>query len=156
MSTSELPGGVRTLLDGERLEERVGSTLLLTVADEEGWPRIALLSVGEVLATAPDELLLYLYPRSRTTQALTLRGRAVLLVVLGGAAVRVQLTARRLPDGTAGLSGAVFKADVVAVEEDRVGYAELRHGIEFVLPDEGPVLARWREQVAGLRRAAAG
>lgn len=53
---NELPAGVRELLDGSAIEAATGATVLLLAVDDTGWPRVAMLSAGEVLATMPPAI----------------------------------------------------------------------------------------------------
>lgn len=138
-----MPGGLVALLSGDDLESKVGQTFLLATAEPDGWPRMALLSAGEVVAVSPAELRLALYRGTRTTRALTSTGRALLVIVHEGSTYKIQLEAQSVPDVDAG-SNAVFVADVASVDEDRVGYATVEHGIGFSLVDEKAVLELWR------------
>lgn len=149
---SNLPHPLVELLDGTGLPSREGATFLLVTVGETGWPHVALLSVGEVLAVSPQELRLALWSSSRTTTNLTRTGQGSMALVHGGAAYRLQLAARRAGEiDVAGQSLACFTADVVDVIEDAVGYAELVSGVTFRLREPGEVLARWAETIAKLR-----
>ncbi|MEE8396769.1 MAG: hypothetical protein V3S29_11985, partial [bacterium] len=151
-SAEGLPRPLLRLLDGEGLADKVGVTFLLTTIESSGWPRMALLGAGEVLAVSPQELRLALWPDSRTAAALTASGRGTLFLVHGGAAYTVRLAARRLanlPAGDAAL--ACFGGAVVEGEEDRVGYATLTGGISFRLHHPEQVLARWKVVIEALR-----
>ena len=147
-----LDTGVVALLDGTDLQARAGLTLELITLDADGWPRVALLSVGEVLASTDGVLRLALWPGSRTTANLERGARAVLALVHDGAAHRARLEARRGADVfVEGEARAVFDADVVSVARDEVPYARLRSGITHELLDPAPTFARWRATVAALR-----
>lgn len=121
---------------------------LLTVT-AEGWPHVALLSVGEVLAVSGRELRLALWPSSTTTANLERTGRATLAAVVDGQAVYVELGVseppRRTREGLARLH-----AEVRSVKVDAVDYARLESGIAFALPDPEPVVERWTATVAEL------
>ena len=150
--SGELPDPLLDLLSGDDLERKEGETLLLLTVADEGWPRVALLSVGEVLAISSRELHLALYPASTTTANLTRVGRATIAAFAGGAVYYVELAARRLDD----LRGphavlARFTAEVRSVRTDLVGYAELVSWVRFRLVDRDRVLRRWRETVMALR-----
>jgi hypothetical protein len=150
-TTARLTDALVRLLDGTSLETKVGATLLLVTAEDSGTPRVAALSVGEVLATSETELVLTLYAGSRTTAAL-LRARAgLLLAVEGGALVRVGIAVVRVEEGT---DRTIAVASVTHVERDAVAYAAITRGIEFELSDEEETVARWRRQVARMREAA--
>jgi hypothetical protein len=138
--------------DGEQLEAKVGETAVLVAADYQGWPRTALLSAGEVLATSSSRLALLTYAGSRTTGALRESGRGMLLLVLSGIVHKVMLevsqaaTAQPVPDAFT-----VLLASVSDCEQDRSGYATVLHGIEFELTDQPAVLSRWYDQIRLLR-----
>jgi hypothetical protein len=148
----ELPASVCALLDGSDLEAKVGVALQLAVSDDAGWPRVASLSVGEVLAASATRVLLTLYTKSRTAAELTARGRGLLLLVDQGAILKVELEVSRLGDGS---GRTTFDGVVVGVERDDVPYARVTHGIAFALvAHEEQVLARWRAQLDGLKEIA--
>ncbi len=151
-ATPELPETLRGLLDGTDLAAKAGETFLLSTISEEGWPHLALLSVGEVYAPGSREIRLALWPDSTITGNLTRNGRASLTLVSGGAAYHVRLASTRGPDlvlRPVPLAG--FAATVCAIRVDAVGYAELTSGVRFRLRDPGPVLERWAATVAALR-----
>jgi len=59
---STLPADLAAALDGSRLADQVGDTYLLLTMSEAGWPHVAMLSAGEVLAVDDAELRLALRP----------------------------------------------------------------------------------------------
>jgi len=143
---------VVALLDGTHLDAHVGFTLELITVDADGWPRVALLSMGEVVAIGDAALALALWPRSRTTANLERTTHGLLAFVHGGAAHRLGLQARRGSDLlVAGERRAAFDARVVSATRDEVPYARLRHGIVHELVDPAQALARWRATVEALR-----
>jgi flavin reductase (DIM6/NTAB) family NADH-FMN oxidoreductase RutF len=144
-----LPADVVALLDGNDLEARIGLTIELLSAGEDGWPRVALLSAGEVLAVSDETVRLALWPQSHTTENLTRTGKGVLAFVHDGAAYNVRLRAIRSPDLPGPL--AAFEGSVAEFRRDEVGYARLTNGITFELPDAPAVVARWRETIEALR-----
>jgi len=145
---TELPAGLARALRGDRLDEEIGRTVLLVAPAADGWPRVATLSVGEVLAPDARRILLSLYATSRTTAAIRAAGRALLLADDDGAIVRVRLTTTEIEDAAAAEAGRVtFRGDVAAVEIDAVPYARVTHGIGFELLDPDAALARWRRQL---------
>jgi hypothetical protein len=146
-----LPDSLYRLLDGSDLESKVGETLELLTVGPEGWPHVALLSVGEVLAVAPAEIRLALWPSSQTTANLLRTGQATLTSVRPEGACYVWLLAAPLD---AGLELATFRCSVQRLVLDRVDYADLTHGISFTLRDPSAVVARWEGVIAALRAAA--
>jgi hypothetical protein len=149
----ELPPAIRRLLDGAELERAVGRTVLLLTVDETGWPRVAMLSAGEVVATGPREIRLALWPDGTSAANLTRTGHATLALVHSGAGWYARCGARRqldleLPDGR---RLAAFALAVEEVREDAVPYAELTGGVEFRLAEPERTLAAWRAVVDALR-----
>ena len=71
-----LPETLHRLLDGSDLDGKVGETMELLTVGPEGWPHVALLSAGEVLAATPEEIRLALWPSSQTTANLRRTGQA--------------------------------------------------------------------------------
>lgn len=156
-SSGALPAALLELLSGNDLDGKVGQTFLLLTASRDGWPRLALLSVGEVVAIGPRDLRLALYPASTTTANLTRTRKGTLVAFLPGAAHYVELTARRLDDlRTPHAALAHFAAQVRSARVDAVGYAELIGGVSFRLRDTERTIQRWRETVAALRGAESG
>jgi len=154
---AELPAPLFELLDGRDLAQKEGETLLLLTVGEDGFPRIALLSVGEVLAVSPDELRLALWPASTTTSNLARTGRATLAAFLGGTAYDVELLARQLPElRTSRGHYARFAAEVRSARADAVSYAELLGGVRFRLKDAPRVVAGWERTIEALREDAEG
>ncbi|WP_084356979.1 hypothetical protein [Mycolicibacterium wolinskyi] len=146
----KLPQPVADLVNGSDLDHKLGHTLQLVTVDDAGWPRLSLLSVGEVLAGPGDDIRLALHTGSRTTAALTHSGKALITVVLGPTHYKIHLALTRMnPDGAGPL--AFFSGSVVHVDEDRVRYAELTSGITYRLNEPDDVLARWTRQIDDLR-----
>jgi len=151
---SVLPPEVAAALDGRRLADRVGDTYLLLTTSEAGWPHVAMLSAGEVLAVNGSELRLGLWPGTRSSENLARSGQSLLMAVRPpmtyylrlrvGALGEVPVEDRRL---------AVFAAKIEDVLEDVVGYAQVTQGIRFDLVDPPRVLAHWAAAIAALRSA---
>jgi len=155
---NEVPPALAAALDGSRLEAAAGLTVLLLTVDADGWPRLAMLSAGEVLATGARALRLALWPDSRTTTNLDRSDRATLAAVLDGAGWYLRCTASRQPDLAlpGGRRLASFGLTVDETLEDQVPYAELTTGIGFRLLEPDRVLPAWREAVAAMRAAGEG
>ena len=149
---ARIPDALMPLFDGQDLASKEGETFLLITTGETGWAHVAMLSVGEVVASSPEELRLALWGTSRTTANLTRTGQAVLFLVYGPAAYILQLTARRLPDlEVDGRRLACFAARVVNAEEHVVKYADMTSGPRFRLNQREAVLERWARTVQALR-----
>src|SRR5437762_2738343 len=90
-----LPASLLSLFDGRDLARKVGETFLLVTTDEQGWPHMAMLSVGELLARSPDRLEAALWLHSTATTNLERSGRGLLAVVADGAGFYIRLNATR-------------------------------------------------------------
>jgi len=152
IAPNALPERVQALLDGRDLEDKLGETVQLAVADGSV-PRIALLSVGELLVTTPRSLFATLHAGSRTTRALREHGSAVLVVAHDGGVVKIEVEAGAVRTDD---RSTVFRLAVATVEHDRASYGRVEHGFGFTLTvDPAPVLARWRAQIDVMRELAA-
>lgn len=150
--STEIPDAVREFLDGTDLEAKIGIAMQLVVSDDAGWPRVASISVGELLAVSETRMLLTLYTRSRTAAALFARGRGLLLLVDDGAIVKIEFATRRLAERS---GRTTFDGAVIGVERDEVRYARVTHGIGFeLIAHEEHVLTRWRAQLDELSELA--
>ncbi|BCI51795.1 hypothetical protein NIIDNTM18_10730 [Mycolicibacterium litorale] len=144
-----MPPPVAALADGSDLANKVGQTISLITIDENGWPRLALLSIGEVYSASGTDIRLALHAGSGTTAALTASGRALLNTVLEATNYRIRVQVERVDRGPGPL--AFFTGTVIAVDEDRVPYAELTSGITYSLRNEEAVLVRWQRQLAQMQ-----
>jgi hypothetical protein len=147
-----LPEPLWRILDGADPQAHVGLTIVLATPAVSGWPLIALLSTGEILAPSPRDVRIGLWASSTTTAALTETGRTTLAMVHDGAAWDVNLRCERAPDIVVEGGGhlAAFRCRVEEVLEDRVGYAALTDGIRYRLHHPEQVLPRWQTMLAGL------
>ncbi len=147
-----LPDALCRLLDGRDLEGKEGETFILLTVSEDGWPHVALLSVGEVLARSSRELRLALWPKSETTINLKRTAIATLATFLDGTAYYVELAISPLPrDERMPGSQAAFSARVRRALSDTVGYAELTSGVRFRLKSRDEVVQHWRQTIDALR-----
>jgi hypothetical protein len=151
--SSRLSDPLLALLDGSDLDAKIGTTILFVAAEPGGWPRIATLSVGELLAVSPEEVLITLYRSSRTTQAAAATGRATLMAVEGNGLVKIEVVLESIDVDSPGRT--VFRATVVTVQHDEVPYARVTHGVEFELVEGTRAVERWRLQLDELRAAGA-
>ncbi|KIG02121.1 hypothetical protein AWB72_00660 [Caballeronia concitans] len=148
----EWPPNLRALFDGTLTGAPHGFTASLCAVDSAGRIRTALLSAGELLAPDARTLCFALWPSSRTVQAIVSSGRATLAFVFDEAFHQVQLDVRRVT--LDGVPLACFVGSIESGEIQRVAYARLTGGIAFELTDAENVLARWRQQIDWLTRAA--
>jgi hypothetical protein len=154
---SELPDELRTALDGERLEDGIGLIIELLTADEDEWPSVALLSVGEVVAPSASTVRLALWPGTTATRNLTRSGKGTLALFEGGLATYIRVATERGDDiAVGGMHHATFEGAIVDILRDEVTYARMTRGLTFDLPDAPKVLARWQATVAALLGAESG
>jgi hypothetical protein len=152
---NQLPEALQRLLDGSDLAHREGLTFLLLTNDDENWPQVAMLSVGELLAVDPRMLHVGLWLNSGTSRNLTRSGQATLVIVADGNGYYVRLSARRGDDLDLGAEGrlAYFGLQVEDVQEDSTEYATLTSGVTFSLKHPGQVIPRWQHTIDALRVA---
>lgn len=150
--SNELPADVVKTIDGTDLETRSGEAIRLITVGEDGWPHAAQLSVGEVLAVNPAELLVAIWPQSHTAQNLRCDGRLTLALVANGALLEMRAHATLEAEHQTKLDLAVFRVKVQSVREHRATYADVTSGVSFRLHDRERTLARWRDQVDTLKK----
>ncbi|MDR5778513.1 hypothetical protein QCE63_03590 [Caballeronia sp. LZ065] len=147
------PPALRACFDGTHAGAADRFTASLCVADTDArCVRTALLSTGELFAPDERTLAFALWPSSRTARAIAGSGRATITFVFDEAFHQIHLDVRQVPLDDVPL--ACFVATIESAETQRVPYARLTHGMAFELEDEATVLARWREQIEWLKRAA--
>ncbi|MEI2603576.1 pyridoxamine 5-phosphate oxidase [Erwinia aphidicola] len=154
MNSITLPPALLTLLDGSLPASHRFQAIRLSSVGQNGWPYAAQLSLGEIIATSPTELLFAIWPHSTTTQNLRRDGKITLALVLNDAVIEIQALAVARPETLTDLALAVFRAEVKQVIAHRAPYATVVSGLTFSLKDEAAALARWREQIAGLKALA--
>jgi hypothetical protein len=152
---NQLPDAVRQLLDGSDLAQREGLTFLLLTVDEEGWPEVAMLSVGELVAVDSQTVRAGLWLHSGTSRNLTRDGRATLVLIAHGNGYYVQVRGSRGQDLDLGAEGrlAFFVLTVEDAQEDSADYATLTSGVTFRLKNPDQVVPRWQHTVDALRAA---
>jgi hypothetical protein len=144
VTAAPLPEELLRLLDGSGLEDRIGHTVLLVVSDPTGWPHVALLSAGEVLVTAPDQVALALYPSSRTSQALREQRRALLFTVLKQRVHKIQVSVHQVVEPAPQDHLVCFLGRIADAHVDEVPYATVTDGVRYVLEQPEDVLPRWQ------------
>src|SRR5438552_16865724 len=88
----QLPDALSQLLDGSDLASREGLTFLLLTTDAAGWPHMAMLSVGELVAMDQRTLRARLWQNSSKSNNLTRAGRAMLTFIAIGKCYYVLMT----------------------------------------------------------------
>lgn len=148
-----LPPPLVELLDGRRLNEKLGLVIQCCTVDAEGWPILAMISVGELLAVSARELRLAIWSHATTPRRLADRGRCTLALVHDGAGYLILSEARALGSLTVseGQAPRAFGLTVRDVQRDVAPYATLTSGITYTLHDPGVVVARWEETLGRLR-----
>jgi hypothetical protein len=148
-----LPPGLVALLDGNDLRGKAELVFLLLTEDADGYPRPAMLSVGEVLARGPSELRLALYSSSSTTANLRRSGKLTLALAQGGKGYYVRAAARELAILDPDLAGlAAFDATVEEVLEDGEAIAKVTSGFTMRLTaDATRTVAQWETTIRALR-----
>ena len=148
-----VPPALRERLDSDDLAASEGFTMLLVTVTGDGWPHLAMLSVGEVVASGDQSLRLALWPGSTATHNLTPSGQATLAAVVDGTSYSVRLAVARTGEVETPLAGqlARFEARVKAASADEAPYAVLESGVRFRLKDSDATLARWAELREALR-----
>ena len=152
MLQDEISEGLASWLDGLNLEDKQHEAMMLHTVSEDGWPHVAMISAGEVIALDRQRLRLALWKGTNTTANILRTGRAVLVAVHNGAVHSVRLKLNHLPE----LPHAIhprerFEGGVVFVKEDTAKYAEVDCGVRMTLKDPAEVLRRWRETIRELR-----
>ena len=149
-----LPEKLQSLFAGTDLASGIGETFLLLTTGEDGWPHMAMLSVGELLLGDARTLRAALWLHSTATRNLSREGRGLLVVVQDGAGYYVRCQATRGPDLDLGEDGrlAYFELGIEDVLEDAVNYAVLTSGMTFRLNNPEQVLARWQRTVDAMRQ----
>jgi hypothetical protein len=148
-----VPQVLAPLFTGEDLPAHEGLTFLLLSNTAEGWPHLAMLSVGEVLLAGERNLLVALWRGSTAAGNLGRTGLATLALVHQGAGYSLRCQARQQPDLDLSEHGrlAFFALEVQDVLEDSAPYADLTSGVSFRLKDPSQVLPRWQDTVEAMR-----
>jgi hypothetical protein len=92
---TRLPPALAAALSGEGFRRRRRHVLLLATTDADGFPRVALLTLGEVRALSDTRLAIAVRARSRTAINLVRRATATLLYLSRHVSVSVQARAGR-------------------------------------------------------------
>jgi hypothetical protein len=149
---NEIPQHIRRLFDGDDLEAREGLTFLLLTTNEDGWPHLAMLSVGEVLRVGARELRAALWPGSTAATNLARTGQGTLALVHQEVGYYLRCSAQQGPDLRIENGRlAYFELQVEDALEDVVPYAVLTSGVTFRLNEPSDVLPRWRQTIEALR-----
>ena len=154
---NEIPAELRPLLFGLDRQAQEGLTFLLLTTMPEGWPHLAMLSVGELLATDARSIRMALWRNSTASRNVTASGRCTLALVHANAGYSLRCVAARGPDLEVEGAGllAYFGLRVEDIQKDEAPYAWLTSGVTFELKDPDDVLPRWRRTLEELAMAPA-
>ena len=142
------PASLLAQFDGTNLEGKLAVSAVLATVAEDGWPHVAYLSAGEVLATSGHRLLVRLWPGSGTAANLRRGARAALHAACEGVVWELRLETVEMIDAPDFLILDMRIQDLVS---HRAPYATVLGMIGFVLQDEAGTLERWRAQIAHMR-----
>ena len=134
--------------NGADLAQGAPRAALLASRDGEGWPHLAYLSAGEILAR--DGIIsIALWAGSRTTQNILRDGRAVLHAAADQMAweARLSLKPRAAKDGD---TLAIFDGMVSESRRHAAPYADVLGMMQFRLHDEAATITRWQAQLKRL------
>jgi hypothetical protein len=150
ISPAEISAGVESFFNGEDLLAKMQAISLSTV-DVDGWSRVSLLSVGEIVFRLEEGFRFCVFRQSHTAANLVRDGRATLSMALDGGLWAVRLRATACDRDMAEGSLAFFKAKVDSARLHAAPYAEVTSGVTFSLHEPSAVLARWQKQIATAR-----
>ena len=148
------PVSLLAQFDGTNIDDKLAVSAMLATVAADGWPHVAYLSAGEVLALSVDRLRVRLWPGSGAAANLRRSGRAALHAACEGAVWELRLETVDAVDTSEYL---ILEMMIGRVVSHRAPYAEVLGMIGFALRDEAATLERWRAQIAHMRslRAAA-
>ncbi len=121
---SRMPRDLQSALSGEGFRRRRRLVLPLLTTDPKGFPRVALLTLGEIRANTPSGLAVAVMGESRTAFNLVRRGVATVLYLHRQMTASVQARAGRGRVSSADPSRRVFPLSVERVRIDRPAAAE--------------------------------
>ena len=133
-----LPRDLHSALSGEGFRKRRRLVLPLLTTDPEGFPRVALLTLGEVRANSPADLAVAVKAESRTAFNLVRRTSATLLYLHRRLTASVQARAGHGRICDFDPARRLFPLRVMRVRIDRPGPAEGRVGLLTAPTFAGP------------------
>jgi hypothetical protein len=150
ISPAEISAGVESFFNGEDLLAKMQAIPLSTV-DADGWSRVSLLSVGEIVFRPGEGFRFCVFQQSHTAANLMRDGRATLSTALDGGIWELRLRATACDRDVAEGSLAFFKAKIDSARLHAAPYAEVTSGVTFSLHEPSAVLPRWQKQIATAR-----
>jgi hypothetical protein len=148
-----VPAALRQALDADPRGDGSDVTVLVIVVRADGWPHVAMVSAGELVALDARRLRLALWPSSTAATRLAQGGPVTLSAVLDQVSYAVRGTARPIGAVRTPRSGELACFDIVveAATADEAPYAVLESGVRFRLKNPADTLARWVELRGSLR-----
>ena len=135
--------------DGSDISRTPYRAAVLASVDDEGWPHLAYLSAGEILAQAGG-LSIALWLKSCTAKNIARDGRAVLHAACQNVVWEARLALKPRPgQDEPGL--AIFDGTIVETRRNAAPYANVLDMILFQLHDPAATLSRWEAQLQRLR-----
>ena len=134
---ASLPEDLFTLLRTVEPPEEDKKVILLTTVDDDGWPRVAMLSRFELVAKSQERLLMLLYASSQSTENLQKTGRVCLTAIDPDMSYYVCCSARPIFSIPEAPSELLFELTVERVLEDSLPTAKIISGIAFEGYDPG-------------------
>jgi hypothetical protein len=119
-----MPRDLQLALSGEGFRRRRRLVLPLMTTDPQGFPRVALLTFGELRANSPTELAVAVLAGSRTAFNLVRRGVATVLYLHRQMTASIQARAGRGRVSAADSARRIFPLTVERVRLDRPAQAE--------------------------------
>jgi hypothetical protein len=150
ISPADISTGVESFFNGEDLLSKMQAIPLSTV-DADGWSRVSLLSVGEIVFRPNEGFRFCVFQQSHTAANLVRDGRATLSMALDGGIWEVRLRTAACDRDVAQGSLAFFKAKIDSARLHAAPYAEVTSGVIFSLHEPSAVLPRWQTQIAAAR-----
>lgn len=139
------------LLNGKNLNEKQHEVIMLLTVSEDGWPHVAMLSVGEIVAINESEVRLAIWPNTNTTNNMIRSGKATLVVVYDGKVHYIRTSIERLPELIESKHHrARFTGKIISIREDMAKYAEIISGIQINLIEPESAIERWEETTVEL------
>lgn len=122
------------------------ATILVSV-DDDGFPRLSLLSRSEIHVVDETRLVIALWAGSSTSENIRCRGGGVLFRVDRGVSRTIRLRCLEpVPfDTSEGKHLVAIEAAIIDVQADQVGYATIVRTLDFEIREPDRVLSRWRE-----------
>ncbi|MDY0941339.1 pyridoxamine 5'-phosphate oxidase family protein [Priestia megaterium] len=145
MNKTELPKAVRSFLNGKGLERKQHDAMLLSTVTSEGFPHVAMISAGELVAISSSRVKLLIWKDTTSSKNMIQNHKATVTLVMEGKAYYIKLLLKKEASVLSGYE--LFTGEVAAFKEDYAKYAVLTSGIQFQLHHPKEVLSRWEKSI---------